>query len=727
MNEFKTWQSNQKMAPSKTSFKHILVIFLLTAATLMVYRNVSEFEFINFDDGGYVYDNEHVQQGLTRDSIKWAFTLVKNDEVGYWHPVTWLSHMLDCRLFGIDPGYHHLSNLFYHLLNVLLLFLVLYRMTGAAWKSGMVAALFALHPMNVDSVAWIAERKNLLSTTFWMLTMLAYVRYAARPSVWRYLVVALSFTLGLMAKPMLVTLPCALLLLDFWPLGRFKWFHDHWFEKTGISVEPPSHSLMAGGYPRPERESVKPSPAINETRFMPKPTMASINRLIAEKIPLLILSFGAIWLSFLSLQKNSQVINELIQPMGLRISNALVSYIHYLWKIIWPTNLAIFYPFPKAIPVWQPIVSAVALIGITSFVVMYSRRKPYLVTGWFWYLGTLTPVIGLIQGGLWPQVADRWGYVPFIGIFILMVWGTTEIISRPHTKSMISTGIAASLVILMGFLTDQQLTYWKNTQALFQHALNVTRDNYLAHNMVGQSFSDDGNHDEAMVHFQKAIAIKPDYSQSHESLGDEYVLLKNHEAAIQAYHKALLLSPSHGGLYNKIGKAFVLKGDFAQAEKYFRETITISDLDSKGYNNLGAVYLYKNNFEQAFQYLKKAVDLDPSYTEAWYNLGLVSLKTGNKENASTYFQKAVSLNPDYSDAHNSLGKIFYETGKLEEALTSFQQVLRISPRDASAFYNIGIILYNQRKTTQAASYFQKALEINPSYEQAKKVLTLMGP
>jgi len=671
-----------------------LVSLLLMTITAAVYAPVQHHEFIDFDDGGYVYNNKHVQKGLTTDSIKWAFKVVKNDEKGYWHPVTWLSHILDCQLFGLDAGYHHLSNLFYHLLNVLLLFLLFYRMTGAIWKSSMVALLFALHPVNVDSVAWIAERKNLLSTTFWMLTMLAYVRYAARPSTWRYLMVGICFSLGLMAKPMLVTLPCALLLLDFWPLYRFQWFRKNWLNNEA----PPSLTAFH---------------------------VTSTNRLVFEKIPFLLLSFSVIGLSFISLKKNSLILNELAQPMDLRIYNALVSYIHYLWKMIWPVNLAIFYPFPNSIPLWQPIASTIVLIGITAIVLTYSKRKPYLVTGWFWYTGTLVPVIGIIQGGLWPQIAERWAYVPFIGLFILTIWGATDAISRLRQSRLIASVAGLAVLAVFSMLTIKQLTYWEKTDILFRHALNVTHRNYYAHLLVGKCLSNNGNHDRAMAHFQKALDIKPDYSDTLVAIAKEYAFRNDFENALIYYQKALFKSPSNSDLLNKIGNVYSNMKSYNKALQYYKEAATIDPENPSAYNNMGVVCIYIDQIKQAACYFNKALELSPNDAEAHYNLGLVTEKTGNIEESIVYFQNALKLNSDYTEAHNSLGKIFFQSGNLSLALHHFEQVARLSPNNPSAYYNIGIIFYTLQKFKDATRYFQKSLQIDPGYKKAEIAMQLI--
>ena len=487
----------------------LFISFFLLILTATVYSPVRNYEFINFDDGSYVYKNETVQTGLTAESIKWAFQIIKTDETAYWHPLAWLPHMLDCQIFGVNPGMHHLSSLFYHLLNTLLLFLVLTRMTGALWKSAFVAMIFALHPINMDSVVWISERKNLLSTLFWLLTMLAYAHYASRPTILRYFLVLIALGLGLMAKPMLATLPCALLLLDFWPLYRFKWFRKNQIRENQINE--------------------KSSPPDTSPTFQE----ASLFRLISEKIPMLFLSFGTIGLSYYSLQHNGEIHNEVTVPIALRISNALVSYFQYIWHLIWPVNYAIFYPFPEAIPIWKPIIAALALIILTALVIIYSKKKPYLAVGWLWFLGTLVPVIGLINAGLWPAMADRWAYVPFIGLFVIIAWGVPDFFSQFQAKKTILTGLAVTTILGLVTLTSVQLKYWQNSFTLFQHAIDVTQDNHIAHMHVGTYLDENNNHKQALQHFLKTVEIKPNYSEALENAGYEFTNLKNYSKALQ--------------------------------------------------------------------------------------------------------------------------------------------------------------------------------------------------
>ena len=693
-----------------TSNKILISLFLLIL-TVIVYSPIKNYEFINFDDGSYVYKNETVQTGLTAESIKWAFQVIKTDETAYWHPLAWLPHMLDCQLFGVNPGMHHLSSLFYHLLNTLLLFLVLTRMTGALWKSAFVAMIFALHPINMDSVVWISEKKNLFSTLFWLLTMLAYAHYASRPTLLRYFLVLIAFALGLMAKPMLATLPCALLLLDFWPLNRIKGYRFKWFRENQIR----ENQIQK------DRINKKSSPPDTAPSFQE----ASLFRLISEKIPMLFLSFGTIGLSYYSLQHNSQIQNEVTVPMALRISNALVSYFQYIWHLIWPVNYAIFYPFPEAIPIWKPIIAALALIILTSLVIIYSKKKPYLAVGWLWFLGTLVPVIGLINAGLWPAMADRWAYVPFIGLFIIIAWGIPDFFSQFQAKKTILTGAAILSIIVLATATRIQLKYWKNSQALFQHAINVTQNNHIAHMHVGTYLDENNNHQQALQHFLKAVEIKPNYSEALENIGHEFVNLKNYSKALQYYEKALLFAPSKAELFNKIGNAYAYMQKYDKATSYYIEAIAIDSDDATFYNNLGAAKYFTGKFDQAILELKKAIKMNPDYAEAYYNLGLAQTKTGNSVEATRSFLKAMQFDPDYKEAHNSLAKIYYHSGNFKKALAHYTEELRISPKDATAHFNTGVVLFQLKQPKEAITHLQEALRLKPDYENARKALIMV--
>jgi len=390
-----------------------LILIFVTAAA---YGQLSECDFVGFDDYVQLVDNPYLHEGITAETIAWAFGFEK---FTYWHPLTWLSHMLGFQMFGLNPGMQHLINLFFHIANTLLLFCVLKRMSGAFWQSAFVAGLFALHPLNVESVAWVTERKNVLSTFFWMLTMLAYVCYAARPSVLRYLAVFAALALGLMAKPMLVTMPFVLLLLDYWPLERFQ------LGRHAGNVSSETGTFVNSGY--------QPWPG---------------SRLVAEKIPLLVLAAVSINMSTLSVQNLDTTILTGSVPMKLKISNALVSYVIYIKKMLWPSGLAVLYPYPEAVPLWQAVGAGLLLAGVTMLVLRKIKLQPYLSVGWLWFIGTFVPVIGLVQVGLWPAMADRFAYVPLVGLFILIAWGISDILSKQrHRRIMLGILTAACLIL----------------------------------------------------------------------------------------------------------------------------------------------------------------------------------------------------------------------------------------------------------------------------------------
>jgi len=473
----------------------LIICVFLALITVAVYWQVRHHEFIDLDDDLYVTNNRHVQSGLTVKSLLWSFSFSDKGKT-YWHPLTWLSHILDCQLYGLNPGMHHLTNVILHMANCVLLFWVFKRMTGEIWKGAFVAALFALHPVNVDSVAWVAERKNLLSTFFWMLTLLSYAYYSERPVPYRYLLALFAFALGLLAKPMLVTLPFVLLLLDYWPLGRLH-----------------------------------------------HPTIPSAFRLIMEKIPFFILSAISIYLSTLSLESYGNMISLEQVSMKLRIFNALVSYVSYIGKMIWPYNLAIVYPYPSSIPFWKAACSGLFLIFSSLAVVWAVRQRPYFAVGWFWFLGMLIPVIGLVQAGLWPAMADRWAYIPVIGLFVMIAWGIPELSSRWRYKKI---GLAIIGAIILSVLTGTtliQLRYWNNSITLFEHALHLTTNNFVLHYNLGVILAEQGKDAEAISHFSEAIRIKSAYYKAYNNLG--FVLLKQGKIteAVRPLYVAVRIKP----------------------------------------------------------------------------------------------------------------------------------------------------------------------------------------
>ena len=448
------------------------VYLALTASTIAVYWPVRNFDLVNFDDTKYVRDNPYVNSGFTRQGLVWAFT----DSISYWHPLTWLSHMLDCQLFGVNPGAHHLVNLFFHIANTLLLFTIFWKMTSACWRSVFVAAAFALHPLRAESVAWIVERKDVLSALFWMLTIVVYLRYLKKHSAASYLLALALFALALMAKPTVITLPFVLLLLDYWPLERFS---------TLSSA--PSRKIFYS--------------------------------LLIEKIPFFILSAVSVYVASTSTQRLAIAITTGGVPMTLRIANATISYIKYLYMLAWPVNLAVFYPYPISIPPWQIIGALLLLLFLLVCILRTVKTRPYFLVGGLWFFGTLLPSIGLVQAGLWPAVADRFTYLPSIGVFLAVAWASYDLLKNYRYKSLVLAVAGTVILTVLAAASHLQVGYWRNSNALFERALKVNKDNYVAHSSLAYVLYEQGKRDEAIAHYYQALAIESRDPTSHVNLG----------------------------------------------------------------------------------------------------------------------------------------------------------------------------------------------------------------
>ena len=560
-----------------------LIVAILAILILSIYWQVGKYSFIAFDDDVYVYENPHVRKGLTLEGISWSFTTFHGSN---WHPVTWISHMADVELFGIDAGWHHWMNVLFHLLNTVLLYLVLRQLTGELWRSAFVAALFGVHPLHVESVAWVAERKDLLSTLFWILTIGAYLKYARRPSIGRYLPVAILFALGLMCKPMVVTLPFVLLLMDWWPLRRVT------------SQDPQNFGS-------------------------PPYSLSTASRLILEKLPLLGLSAISCFVTFVAQSWEGAVQPFDYIPLGIRISNALVSYVSYLWKMVWPSSLTVFYPHPSVAQFGLPareIVGAALLIGAFSLLAVWQRhRRPFLTMGWLWYLGTLIPVIGIVQVGN-QGMADRYTYMTLVGIFIAVAWTVPSLILRGRFRQLL-VGILGGMVIMgLSALAWQQTAYWRDNVRLFSRSLAVTKNNWLAWNNLGFAYDKLNHTQRAITCYREAIRIKPDYADP----------------------------------WNNIGAIYIKSGQTEHAMVYFREALKANPYHTKALNNLAAAYYELGQPEQAITYYRKALQTKPDYAEAWYNLGLAYIQYGQLDQAVSCFREALRIKPDFKEALQKL-------------------------------------------------------------------------
>ena len=551
------------MSRMAQQYRYLVICFVLILVTFAAFSQVLSYGFIDYDDNDYVTENAYVKAGLTRDSTIWAFT---TGHSGNWHPLTWLSHMLDCQLFGTEAGWHHLTSLVIHIINTILLFAVLEKMTRSLWPSAFVAAAFAIHPLHIESVAWIAERKDVLSTLFWLLTMAAYLRYAKRPDKVNYLLTLVTFALGLMAKPMLVTLPFVFLLLDFWPLERFS--------------------------------------------------RRSLRRLVIEKIPFLVLSAISSVVTFLVQQRTGAVIRIEQIPLDSRVINAFISYLLYIAKMFWPSRLAVFYPYPSGKPsIWLALSAALLLLGISICVIRLAPNRRYLLTVWFWYLGTLVPVIGLVQVGT-QAMADRYTYLPYIGIFIIVAWGGAELLAKWRSRKIALTISAALVIAAMLVCTRQQVHHWQNSFALFSRAVAVTENNYIAHAGLGKALRAQGKLDEAIKQYHLSLDINKSYDVAHYNLANALVDKGKFSEAISHYNQALRINPDYTDAHNNLGYALATQGKLDEAIVCFRKALQLKTDDASTHYNLGYAFQLKGRLDEAINEYRRALQIKPDYPKA---------------------------------------------------------------------------------------------------------------
>jgi len=630
--------------PAPRTGSTILICLALALVTCAAFARVVGHDFVDFDDPPYVTENPHVLTGITGENVAWAFTAFHAHN---WHPLTWLSLQLDAQLFGRKAWGYHLTNLLLHVASTLLLFGVLVRMTGAVGRSAIVAALFAVHPLHVESVAWVSERKDVLSALCWMLVMWAYVGYAARPGVGRYLLVCVAFILGLLAKPMLVTLPFVLLLLDYWPLYRLRW--------------PGGPTAAASAAPR----------------FAP----ASLGRLAAEKAPLLLLVVGCCVLTMAAQRDIVKSTQEI--PISARIPNALVTYVTYLAQAAWPENLACFYPHRGgSLPPSQVAGAALLLAAVSVLCLALARRRPYLPVGWFWYLGTLVPAIGLVQVGLHAH-ADRYTYVPLIGIGLTLAWGVGDLAARWHVRNGVLAAAALAVVTGWAASTWVQVGYWKNSTTLWEHAVDVTTDNAMAHFDLGRSLQGTGHLQRALDHLQAALALDPRFKAARDSLAVTLIRLQRPGEAIRVYREGLRLDPEW----------------------------------AEGHQQLGVLFLKADDFDQAVQHLRRAVRLRPDLAAARYHLGLVLAKRGRLAEAAEHLSVAVELMRDHAEAHHQLARVRRLQGRLEEALAAGHMAVELAPEEPRYRCHLAQTLQDLGRSADAAKQYRIALDFDAHWPQ----------
>ena len=654
-------------ATESTKKRLLIISLLLTIAAFMAFWQVTHCDFINsFDDTEYVTDNRHVQDGLTVEGIAWAFT---TGHAANWHPLTWISHMADVQLFGLQPGWHHLTNLLFHLANTLLLFLVLHRMTKALWQSAFVAALFALHPLHVESVAWVAERKDVLSTFFWMLTMGMYVSYVAKPGLTRYLTLLLCFALGLMAKPMLVTLPFVLLLLDYWPLQRLE------------QKKPPQEVRNPLSKDKKKGKSTTPP---EKAPVQPVDHWPLIRPLLTEKIPLFVLAVLSSIVTYL-VQRHGGAVGSLeALPSSARMANGFVSYITYMVKMLWPTNLAVFYPHPGSWPLWQVLGSLVLLIAITVLATRGAKKCPYAAVGWLWYLGTLVPVIGVVQVGS-QALADRFTYIPLVGLFIIVAWAVPELLKKwPYRKEAL-IALSALCLLCLFLVTWRQVGYWRNDFVLWDHAMEVAGPSSIIHNNRGLAYFDLGNYTQAIPDFNRAIEIDPRFGEAYNNRGTAYGSLGNYTQAIADFNRAIEIHPRYGKAYYNRGFAYGSLGKSTEAIADFNRAIEINPGYGEAYNNRGTAYGSLGNYTQAIADYSRAIEINPGYGEAYNNRGVAYGSLGNYTHAIADFNRAIEINPRFGKAYYNRGAAYGSLGNREHAIDDIRTGARLGHEGAKNF------------------------------------------
>jgi len=662
--------------------KQVLVIFLIAVITLIAFGRVGNHGFVNFDDNVYITENHHIQNGITTQGLYWAFT---TGHAANWHPLTWISHMLDIQLFGLNPRWHHLMNLLFHITNVMLLFVVLRRMTKTLWQSAFVAVLFAIHPLHVESVAWISERKDVLSTFFWVLTLLAYCNYIDRPRLRSYLAVIAFFALGLMAKPMLVTLPFVLLLLDYWPLERFG------TGKSSLAMDKPV-----------------------DTAFQ----WALIRPLVLEKIPLFALAALSCAVTYIVQNKGGAFAAAEVLTPGMRMGNVIVSYLIYIIKTIWPDNLALFYPHPGSLPLWQVLGAALFLVAVTFGVIWKAKRSPYLPVGWFWFIGTLAPVIGIVQVGI-QAMADRYTYTPSIGLFLMAAWGFPELLKKGRYGKTVLAASSALCLLCLFILTWTQVGYWHDSITLYDHTLNVTENNYTISNNRGRAYQDLGNYKRAIADFDLTIQINPRYAPAYNNRGDAWKSLGDYARAVQDFDSAIEINPAYAEAYNNRGVAYDGMGNYIRALEDFNRAIQTNPLYANAYNNRGVAYNNMGSYTQAIDDFNRTIEIDSKNALAYSNRAAAYMATGDQTHAIEDLNKALQTDPYCGDAYYKRGIFYQNMGKLRQAINDYDKAIGNSTSyKADAFCNRGIAYAGVGSEMNAIEDYGKAIEINPKHATA---------
>jgi tetratricopeptide (TPR) repeat protein len=729
----------------------LIVYIVLTVVTLAVFWQVNHYDFINFDDQVYVIENNHIQSGITLDGFRWAFS---TRYTNLWNPLVWLSFMFDYQLHGLNAGGYHVTNVILHVMSALLLFWLFNRMTGAIWRSAFIAAIFALHPLHVESVAWIAERKDVLSAFFWMLTLCLYVYYTEKPVIRRYLPVLLCFACALMSKPMVITLPIVMILLDYWPLDRLQ-------SRKIVTTIPEVIPVCADQGMKKnkfKKEDLKKNISPPRVQKLSEPKIAGIIPIwqLWEKIPFFILSIVMIIITLYNPSTLDMSGTHYLKqfPLLSRLANAPVAFVTYLEKTFWPHDMTVFYPFSEQIPLWQVLGASLLILIITAAVIVMIKRLPYLFAGWMWFSVTITPVIGIIQiSRVAPYaMADRYHYLPSIGLGVMLAWGIPALISSEAIRKKVLFPAGIIFLGVISFISWTQCGYWKDSFELFKHALQVTKDNALAHHSFGRSLLIKGKIEEAIDHFNEAIRLtpddmipyfnrgaayakagkhqraiedytevirlKPDDADAYNNRGLSFGELGKHQRAIEDYTKAILLKPDDANAYYNRGIACGELGQYQSAIEDYNEAIRLKPDNAEAYSNRGVAYDKLGQHQRAIEDYKQATRLNPDSAQTYYNRGITCGELGQYQSAIEDYNEAIRLKPNYVDAYINRGIAYAYLGQHQRAIEDYTEVIRLQPDNAEAYSNRGVAYVNLNQYQSAIGDYNEAIRLKPDNADA---------
>ena len=654
-------QPDHRLTPALAAALVLLVAF--------VFAQLRSHQFLTYDDPIYITANETVKRGLTAEGLAWAFTSFDFN----WHPVTWITHMIDVELFGLNAGAHLLVNAVIHAINAVLLLLIFARMTGQVIRSGIVAALFAIHPLHVESVAWLSERKDVLSSLFLLLTILLYLRFVEQRSRGAYAAMIATFILGLMSKGMLVTLPFVLLLLDYWPLRRFD----------------------LGDWKK-------------------------LRELFLEKLPLFVLIIPAMWVTWYAQHAVKAIAPEHFVPLPIRLANAVISYVVYLRRTFWPSDLALGYPYPSVIRPSTAFACAVVLIVISALVIAFRRRR-YLFTGWFWFAGMLVPVSGIIQIG--PQaMADRYTYIPLVGIFAALVWLIADLVeTRPYAR-MATASIAGGVILGLTFAARAQTTHWRTTETLFARTSQAAPRNPIAHETLGFAYIRNEEYEKAIGEFRALTIIRPNYARGWEGLGQSLLAVGNTAEAKEAYETALRLNPASGEASRRLGDLAILSGNKEEAEKLLEQAAAAGDTGARA-----AVALARGDADAAIAQYEAAVKANPDSPEVRNNLAAALARKGRNEDALAEYRAALKISPFHYDANMNIGALLGRMGRSDEALSHFVNATRSRPKATEPHVYMALVLASTQRLDAAAAELEKAIAKNPQTANTELTNALRMP